>query len=131
MGAAYTSGAPILSFRPWRCPIELLLNTREVDDWTVLEVKGEVDLYTSPALRERIVELVEEGQIRVIVDLQEVGFLDSSGLGALVGALKRVNERGGRLMLVCPEGSPLKVLTITGLDKIFPIHSSLDEALRA
>jgi len=102
-----------------------------VDDWTVLEVKGEVDLYTSPALRERIVELVEEGQIRVIVDLQEVGFLDSSGLGALVGALKRVNERGGRLMLVCPEGSPLKVLTITGLDKIFPIHSSLDEALRA
>ena len=102
-----------------------------MDDWTVLEVKGEVDLYTSPALRERIVELVEEGQIRVIVDLQEVGFLDSSGLGALVGALKRVNERGGRLMLVCPEGSPLKVLTITGLDKIFPIHSSLDEALRA
>jgi anti-sigma B factor antagonist len=76
------------------------------------------------------VELVEEGHIRIIVNLEEVGFLDSSGLGALVGGLKRVNERGGRLVLVCPEGSPLKVLTITGLDKVFAIHGSVDDALR-
>jgi anti-sigma B factor antagonist len=77
------------------------------------------------------VELVEDGNLRIIVDLEEVGFLDSSGLGALVGALKRVNERGGRLVLACPEGSPLKVLTITGLDKVFAIHDSVDDALRS
>jgi anti-sigma B factor antagonist len=97
----------------------------------VIDVSGEVDLYSSPTLRERIVKLVEEGKIRLVVNLSDVGFMDSSGLGALVGALKRVNERGGRLVLACPEGSPLKVLTITGLDKVFPIHSSVDEALRA
>ncbi|MFL5766494.1 MAG: STAS domain-containing protein [Actinomycetota bacterium] len=106
------------------------MDTRELADWTVVDVKGEVDLYTSPRLRERIVELVEDGHIRIVVNLEEVGFLDSSGLGALVGALKRVNERGGRLVLVCPEGSPLKVLTITGLDKVFAIHGSVDAALR-
>jgi anti-sigma B factor antagonist len=97
----------------------------------VVDVKGEVDLYTSPRLREKIVELVEDGQIRIVVNLGEVGFLDSSGLGALVGALKRVNERGGRLVLACPDGSPLKVLTITGLDKVFAIHDSVDDALRS
>jgi len=111
--------------------MELVLDTRDVGDWTIVDVKGEVDLYTSPHLREKIVELVEDGHIRVIVNLEAVGFLDSSGLGALVGALKRVNERGGRLVLACPEGSPLKVLTITGLDKVFAIHDSVDVALRS
>jgi anti-sigma B factor antagonist len=90
-----------------------------------------VDLYSSPALRERIIQLIDEGRTRVIVNLQEVGFMDSSGLGVLVGGLKRLNERGGNLVLVCSEGSPLKVLTITGLDKVFRIHASLDEALRS
>ncbi len=90
-----------------------------------------MDLYSSPTLRERIIELVDDGHTRLIVNLQEVGFMDSSGLGVLVGALKRLNERDGKLILVCPEGSPLKVLTITGLDKVFPIYASLDEALRA
>jgi anti-sigma B factor antagonist len=130
MDRAYTSGASSSADSRRRCSIELVLDTREVGDWTVVDVKGEVDLYTSPRLRERIVELVEEGHIRIVVNLEEVGFLDSSGLGALVGALKRVNERGGRLVLACPEGSPLKVLTITGLDKVFAIHDSVDDALR-
>ncbi|MDP9296255.1 MAG: STAS domain-containing protein [Actinomycetota bacterium] len=111
--------------------MELRLDSRQEGDWTVLDVKGEVDLYSSPTLRERIIELVDDGHTRLIVNLQEVGFMDSSGLGVLVGALKRLNERDGKLILVCPEGSPLKVLTITGLDKVFPIYASLDEALRA
>jgi anti-sigma B factor antagonist len=111
--------------------IELGLDVREVADWTIVDVKGEVDLYTSPRLREKIVELVEDGHIRIVVGLEDVSFLDSSGLGALVGALKRVNERGGRMVLAVPEGSPLKVLTITGLDKVFPIHPTVDDALRA
>jgi anti-sigma B factor antagonist len=74
---------------------------------------------------------VDDGRTRLIVNLTEVGFMDSSGLGVLVGGLKRLTERGGKLVLACPEGSPLKVLTITGLDKVFPIHASVDEALRA
>lgn len=129
---AYTSRGRIDHFSTCGgATIDLVLETREQDGWTIVDVKGEVDLYSSPALRERIVKLVEEGKTRLMVNLSEVGFMDSSGLGALVGALKRVNERSGRLVLVCPEGSPLKVLTITGLDKVFPIHATVDEALRA
>lgn len=74
---------------------------------------------------------MDDNRTRLIVNLTEVGFMDSSGLGVLVGALKRLTERGGELVLVCPEGSPLKVLMITGLDRVFPIHAAVDDALRA
>ena len=75
--------------------MELSLSTRTVDDNTVLEVGGEVDVYTAPRLRERLVELVEGGARKVIVDLSRVEFLDSTGLGVLVGALKRLRAAGG------------------------------------
>jgi anti-sigma B factor antagonist len=129
--AAYTSPTLGNRFVDGGAAIELRLDSREEGDWTILDVKGEIDLYSSSTLREKIIQLVDEGRTRLIVNLTEVGFMDSSGLGVLVGALKRLTERGGKLVLACPEGSPLKVLTITGLDKVFPIHASVDEALRA
>jgi anti-sigma B factor antagonist len=108
--------------------IDLVLETRTESGWSVLAVKGEVDLYTSPQLREKVAEMVEKGGDRLVIDLTDVGFMDSSGLGVLVTALKRAREREGRLTLVCPEGSVHKVLTITGLDRVFPIHGSVAEA---
>jgi anti-sigma B factor antagonist len=97
----------------------------------VLDIVGEVDLYTAPALRDRIASLIDGGVRRLVVNLEEVGFLDSSGLGVLIGALRRLKEHDGVLRLVCNEGSTLKVLTVTGLDKVFQIHTDLGSATAA
>jgi anti-sigma B factor antagonist len=96
--------------------------------YTILAVKGEVDVYTAPRLRERLVELATDGHLRVIVDLDGVDFLDSTGLGVLVGGLKRLRSNGGDLELVCTQGRILKVFSITGLTKVFAIHDSIDGA---
>lgn len=111
--------------------VDLQIDTRVQGDWKILAVRGEVDLYTSPQLREAIDRSAGEGPAQVLVDLTDVNFMDSSGLGVLVGSLKRSRERGGELGLVCTEGSVLKVLTITGLDRVFPIHASVEDATGA
>ena len=108
--------------------MELSLSTHTVGEHTVLEVGGEVDVYTAPRLRERLVELVDGGARRVVVDLGRVDFLDSTGLGVLVGALKRVKAHDGSLSLVCTQDKILKIFKITGLTKVFPIHTSVAEA---
>jgi anti-sigma B factor antagonist len=108
--------------------IDLVLEPRIESGWGVLEVKGEVDLYTSPQLKEKVTEMIEQGNSRLVIELTGVGFMDSSGLGVLVTALKRARERDGSLSLVCTEGSVHKVLTITGLDRVFPIYESVSEA---
>jgi anti-sigma B factor antagonist len=108
--------------------MDLVLGSRSENGWAVLEVQGEVDLYTSPQLRDAILRLTEEGENRIVIDLNNVSFIDSSGLGVLVAGLKRARERGGELALVFGEGSVQKVLGITGLDKVFPTHGSVGEA---
>ncbi|MDA8300756.1 MAG: STAS domain-containing protein [Actinomycetota bacterium] len=104
----------------------------EVDDsrqpYTVLAVKGEVDVYTAPRLREKLVELVSQGKRQVVVDLEGVEFLDSTGLGVLVGGLKRLRSHDGDLSLVCTQQRILKVFEITGLTHVFSIFASADEA---
>ena len=106
----------------------------EVDqhgDYTVLAVRGEVDVYTAPRLRERLIELVSQGSHQVVVDLEGVDFLDSTGLGVLVGGLKRVRAHDGSLDLVCTQERILKIFRITGLTKVFGIHNTVDEAIAA
>jgi anti-sigma B factor antagonist len=98
---------------------------------TVLSVKGEVDVYTAPRLRERLVELVSQGHRRVVVDLERVEFLDSTGLGVLVGGLKRLRSNDGDMGLVCTQSRILKVFEITGLTKVFSIYDSVDAATAA
>jgi anti-sigma B factor antagonist len=108
--------------------MELSLATREVGGYTVVEVRGEVDIYTSSLLRERLVEVVEAGAKRVVVDLSQVDFLDSSGLGVLVGALKRLRTAGGDLSLVCQQEKLLKIFRITALDRVFALHETVEAA---
>lgn len=110
--------------------MDLTLDVREAGRFTIVEVGGEVDVYTSPRLRERAVEAVDAGARDLVVDLRKVEFLDSTGLGALVAVLKRVRGREGTLRLVCSRDDILKIFRITGLDKVLPIHDSLDEATR-
>nr|WP_269327071.1 STAS domain-containing protein [Kineosporia mesophila] len=109
--------------------VELTVATRREGVQTVISVAGEIDVYTAPTLRERLNELVTDGEYHLVVDMGGVDFLDSTGLGVLVGGLKRARSHDGSLRLVCDQEKILKVFRITGLTKVFPIHASLEEAL--
>ena len=111
--------------------MDLTLNTRSEADRAVLEVAGEVDVYTGTTLRDRISGLLDSGVRDLIVDLGRVDFIDSTGLGVLVGALNRARELGGSLQLVCAQERVLKLLRITGLDQVFTVQPSVDRALAA
>jgi len=111
--------------------VDLTLSTREVDGTTVVSVGGEIDVYTAPKLRDKITELVAAGSHDLVVDLEAVEFLDSTGLGVLVGGLKKVRAHDGSLQLVCTQDRLLKVFRITGLAKVFAIHGSAEEAIAA
>ena len=77
--------------------MDLTLATREVDGTTIVSVGGEIDVYTAPKLRDKITELVGEGGYHLVVDMEAVEFLDSTGLGVLVGGLKKVRANDGSL----------------------------------
>lgn len=109
--------------------MDLSLETRQEKDHTIIEVGGEIDVYTAPKLRDAMTELVDQGQYNLIVDLEKVDFLDSTGLGVLVGGLKKVRTNDGSLQLVCTQERLLKIFRITGLGKVFAIHSTQAEAL--
>ncbi len=111
--------------------MDLGLDVTDSNGVSVLTVRGEVDVYTAPRLRERLVELAGEGKYRVIVDLEQVDFLDSTGLGVLVGGLKRLRTHDGDLQLVCTQHRILKVFEITGLTKVFSIFDSVESATSA
>jgi anti-sigma B factor antagonist len=111
--------------------VDLTLTTREADGKTIVAVGGEIDVYTAPKLRDKITELVAGGAYDLVIDMQEVEFLDSTGLGVLVGGLKKVRAHSGSLQLVCNQDRLLKIFRITGLAKVFVIHDSADGALAA
>lgn len=107
--------------------MDVIVGTRTEGSWTVVEVAGELDLHTSPPLREHLLQQIQGGVDRLALDLTKVDFMDSSSLGSLVTCLKRVRERDGRLVLVGVGGTPMKVLTLTGLDRVFDIVGSTSE----
>lgn len=100
-------------------------------DCAVLRVAGEIDVYTAPELRERVIGLIDDGTRHVIADLRDVDFVDSTGLGALVGSLKRLRLRDGSLELVTNGGRILQIFQITGLTRVFELHSSVPDAITA
>ena len=104
----------------------------EIDGEThVIELGGEIDLYTAPEFKERMVELIDGGKKHIVVDLSDATFIDSTTLGVLVGGVKRLRPSGGALALVCTDQNITKIFEITGLDRVFPIHGSREEALGA
>ena len=109
--------------------MDLRLELSEQGGWSVLLVGGEVDVATAPRLREQLIALVNDGRHHLVIDLEAVDFIDSTGLGVLIGALKRVRTQGGELALVCTERRILKVFEITGLDRVFRIGGTVEEAM--
>lgn len=98
-------------------------------DRAVVEVHGSVDLTTAPELRNRLAELIDDGVTCIVTDLTGTDFLDSTGLGALVSALKRLRMRNGEIRVVCTSGHVRKVFEITSLDRVFAMFDSVDAAL--
>jgi anti-sigma B factor antagonist len=116
--------------RARRWIIDISLGSTDRGDWTVVDVAGEVDVFTAPKLREHIIDLVGQGKTRIVVNLERVEFMDSTGLGVLVGGLKRIKEQDGALALAAPTPPVMRLLTITGLTQVFAVHETVDTALR-
>ncbi len=108
--------------------MELAITTRSVNNYMVVAVAGEIDIFTAPQLREKLVELVDAGERLIVVDLLQVDFLDSTALGVLVGIHRRLSPEGGALKLVCTKPHILKMFRISGLDQTFPISPTVDSA---
>lgn len=111
--------------------MDLKIRTKHLDGVPIIELEGEVDVYTAPRLKSRLVDLVDQGKYQIVVDLEQVDFMDSSGLGVLVGGLKRVRTRDGAIHIICTKEKILKIFRITGLTKVFPIYSTQEEAVSA
>ena len=111
--------------------MDLKLGHHARDGIEVIDVQGEIDMYTAPRLRELLIDLVSTGSYQLVVNLDKVGFLDSTGLGVLVGGLKRVRAHDGSLDLVCTQQRILKILRITGLTEVFGIYETVDQAIAA
>jgi anti-sigma B factor antagonist len=109
--------------------LEFSISEEQHDDSAVVSVHGEIDVATAPELREVLQRLVNEGRTRIVVDLLDVGFLDSTGLGVLVGALDACREADGELRLVIGEARIRKVFEITGLSDVFSISTTVAEAV--
>jgi anti-sigma B factor antagonist len=111
--------------------VDLSISSDVREEVTVVHVGGEIDVYTAPVLREHLDEHISQGRNQLVVDLGAVSFMDSTGLGVLVGRLKLVRVKNGTLRLVCSSERILKVFSITGLDKVFQIFASVDDAVAA
>lgn len=97
----------------------------------VIVVHGQADLHTAPDLREAITEAIDGGASGLIVDLTDATFVDSMTLGVLLGAVKRLRPRGGKVAVVCVSPHIRRIFEITLLDRVFGLHDTLDEARAA
>ncbi|HEX6418622.1 MAG TPA: STAS domain-containing protein [Acidimicrobiales bacterium] len=109
--------------------MQLRTEVSEIAGWTVVSLFGELDVATSPQLREQLVDLIGDGAIRLVLDLDGVDFLDSTGLGTIIGGLKRARTHGGELRLVSAQSRINRLFEITGLDKAVPLLPTLDAAV--
>jgi anti-sigma B factor antagonist len=108
--------------------MHLEIDVAERDGYTVLSPHGEIDFATGPQLKEAVTDALVAGRVHLVVNLLGVEFIESTGLGALIGGRRRARALDGSLSLVCAESSVLKVFRVTGLDKVFEIHDSVEAA---
>ena len=110
--------------------IDFAIEDRRIDAAIhVVAVTGEVDLFTAPEFKQRVMAPIAAGVDLVVVDLTATTFIDSSSLGALIGAHRRLKSRGGRLIVACTTEPIVKTFRITGLDSVFTIVDSAEAAL--
>lgn len=106
------------------------INTEQLGDSSyVISLTGEVDLYTAPEFKQQLLDVINQGAKEVVVDFSNTTFIDSTTLGVLVGGVKRLRTNEGQLSLVCSDRNITKIFEITGLDRVFTIYGSRDEAV--
>jgi len=110
--------------------MDLRIKVKKSDVVPVIELSGELDAYTCTRFREAMIEVIEDGNSSLIVSMEHVDYIDSSGLGTLVGGLKRASERSGKIGIICRNPQIKKVFEITGLDRVFPLFDSEEEAIK-
>jgi anti-sigma B factor antagonist len=111
--------------------VEFAVDRRVEKDLTIVKISGEIDVFTSPRLREMLLEIIEDGGLHLVVDLGEVTFLDSTGLGVLVGIYHRLRARDGSMTFMGVNDRVRRVFHVTQLTKIFTLHRTLEEAVAA
>ena len=109
----------------------MTVTTTEARGSTLVAIAGELDIYAAPSVAEAISGLIRDGNYELVIDLTRLEFLDSTGLGVLVGALKKINAGNGSLQLVCNGDRLLKIFRLTGLIRVFVIHDTIEAAMAA
>ena len=107
------------------------LNKRLVEGVPVVDIEGDVDMYTSPGLRELLAKFTAKQQKRIVVNLEGVEFMDSSGIATLVQAYKEARPYSGEVCLASPAGNVLRVLKLSNLTSLFPVFDSVEEAVNS
>jgi anti-sigma B factor antagonist len=97
----------------------------------LIAVHGELDLFTTPELRTRINDMIDDGTRELIVDLSETAFVDSTGLGVLLAALKRIRSCDGELVIIDASSNVMRTFKVAGVDQILTIVRSYDQASAA
>jgi anti-anti-sigma factor len=108
---------------------QLVTTVEHHDSHTVLRLTGELDLATQGPFRAQAIDLLVAGHVHLVLELSELTFVDSTGLGAFIGLRRRAHALQGSLTLVCPADAVMKVFTIVGLEKVFDIRTDLESAL--
>jgi anti-sigma B factor antagonist len=103
--------------------------SRTEGDWTVIDVRGDLDVYSSPTLRQLVLDRIRQGDGRIIIDLEHVDFLDSAGAWVMVSALRQARNRKGTLALVQPGDQARRMLRLTDLDKVLHTFTSVEDAV--
>jgi anti-sigma B factor antagonist len=109
--------------------MNISVDTQFRDGVAIVGVQGEVDVYTAPRLKEELTRLVEAGNARIVVAVGDVVYVDSSGLGVLIGALKRTRDAGGDLVVAAPNPRIARILSVTGLNAIFNVQDDVAQAV--
>jgi len=110
---------------------DVVRNITRRDDAVIVEPEGEITIEESPGFHKSLLEICRETPTRLIVDLHQVSYMDSSGVGTLVDAYRKLGDNGGKMALVGLTPAVRSVFEITRLDRFFPIYDSVDEALKA
>ncbi|MDQ7843290.1 MAG: STAS domain-containing protein [Armatimonadota bacterium] len=111
--------------------MEVHLHRRSETGVEILDVQGELDIYTSPRLRAALQEAMADGRVRLVVNLLQTTYLDSTALSVLTSAFKQAKDAGGTVALVYNQPQIEKIFTITGLHEVFPVFASESEAVQA
>lgn len=97
--------------------------------WPVVHLRGELDISSVPQARQAVHEALGTAADRLVLDLQDLAFIDSAGLGVVVGALRRIRQVDGELRVVAPLAGPRRAFEVTGLDRLLTLVPTLDEAV--